>query len=212
MQISILQGTANGSAVYVETQTPTTNINGLVSVEIGAGTTSDDFTSIDWANGPYFIKTETDPTGGTTYSITGTSQLMSVPYALYAKESGSSVPGPAGEDGEDGVGITSTTDNGDGTFTLNFSDGSSFTTADLTGPQGATGATGPQGPTGAPGNDGQDGEDGVGITSTTDNNDGTFTLNFSDGSSFTTSDLTGPQGPTVQQALKGTMVLTEKMV
>ncbi|MFO7701769.1 MAG: DUF1566 domain-containing protein [Psychroflexus maritimus] len=197
MQISILQGTANGSAVYVETQTPTTNLNGLVSVEIGEGTTSDDFTTIDWANGPYFIKTETDPTGGTTYSITGTSQLMSVPYALYAKESGSSVPGPAGENGEDGVGITSTTDNNDGTFTLNFSDGSSFTTADLTGPQGATGATGPQGPIGAPGNDGidgQDGEDGVGITSTTDNNDGTFTLNFSDGSSFTTSDLTGPQG------------------
>jgi hypothetical protein len=198
MQISILQGTANGSAVYVETQTPTTNVNGLVSVEIGAGTTSDDFTSIDWANGPFFIKTETDPSGGTNYSITGTSQLMSVPYALYAKESGSSIPGPAGEDGEDGVGITSTTDNNDGTFTLNFSDGSSFTTADLTGPQGATGATGPQGPTGAPGNDGidgQDGEDGVGITSTTDNNDGTFTLNFSDGSSFTTTDLTGSQGP-----------------
>jgi hypothetical protein len=88
MQISILQGTANGNAVYVETQTPTTNVNGLVSVEIGAGTTSDDFTTIDWATGPYFIKTETDPTGGTTYSITGTSQLMSVPYALYAKSSG----------------------------------------------------------------------------------------------------------------------------
>lgn len=202
MQISILQGTANGSAVYAETQTPTTNINGLVSVEVGAGTTSGDFTNIDWSAGPYFIKTETDPTGGSTYSITGTSQLMSVPYALYAKESGSSVPGPAGEDGEDGVGITSTNDNNDGTFTLNFSDGSSFTTADLTGPQGATGATGPTGPQGAigaPGNDGldgQDGEDGVGITSTTDNNDGTFTFNFSDGSVFITADLTGPQGAT----------------
>ena len=86
MQISILQTTATGTAVYVETQTPTTNINGLVSLEIGTGTlVSGDFTTIDWANDTYFIKTETDPTGGTTYTITGTSQLMSVPYALHAK-------------------------------------------------------------------------------------------------------------------------------
>ena len=85
MQISILQGTVNGTVVYVETQTATTNANGLVTIEIGAGTTSDDFTTIDWANGPYFIKTETDPTGETSYSITGTSQLLSVPYALHAK-------------------------------------------------------------------------------------------------------------------------------
>jgi hypothetical protein len=86
MQISILQGSSSGTAVYVETQTPTTNANGLVSIEIGAGTiVSGDFTTIDWANGPYFIKTETDPTGGTSYTITGTSQLLSVPYALHAK-------------------------------------------------------------------------------------------------------------------------------
>lgn len=85
MQISILQGDANGSAVYTETQLPTTNANGLVSIEIGAGATSDDFSAIDWASGPYFVKTETDPAGGTTYTITGTSQLLSVPYALHAK-------------------------------------------------------------------------------------------------------------------------------
>ena len=85
MQISILQGSASGTAVYSETQTATTNVNGLLSIEIGAGTTSDDFTTIDWATGTYFIKTETDPTGGTNYAITGTSQLLSVPYALHAK-------------------------------------------------------------------------------------------------------------------------------
>ncbi len=85
MQISILQGSTIGLAVYVETQTPTTNENGLVSIEIGAGTTSDDFSAIDWANGPYFIKTETDTAGGTNYTITGTSQLLSVPYAMHAK-------------------------------------------------------------------------------------------------------------------------------
>jgi hypothetical protein len=49
---------------------------------------SGDFSAIDWADGPYFIKVETDPTGGTNYTITGTSQLLSVPYAQYAKSSG----------------------------------------------------------------------------------------------------------------------------
>jgi len=82
MEINILQGSASGTVVYTETQTPTTNANGLVSIEIGgeAG-----FSDIDWANDIYFIKTETDPTGGTNYTITGTSQLLSVPYALHAK-------------------------------------------------------------------------------------------------------------------------------
>jgi uncharacterized protein (TIGR02145 family) len=86
IQISILQGSESGTAVYVETQTPTTNANGLVSIEIGTGTVeSGNFTAIDWTAGPYFIKSETDPAGGTSYSITGTSQLLSVPYALHAK-------------------------------------------------------------------------------------------------------------------------------
>ncbi|WP_430931186.1 hypothetical protein [Saccharicrinis sp. 156] len=91
MRISILQGTVSGSAVYVETHTPTTNDNGLVSVEIGAGITTHIFTSINWADGPYFIKTETDPEGGSNYTISGTSQLLSVPYALYAKTADSAV-------------------------------------------------------------------------------------------------------------------------
>jgi len=86
VQISILQGTTTGNAVYIETHTPESNENGLVTFEIGTGTVvSGDFTTIDWTNGPYFIKTETDPTGGTSYTITGTSELLSVPYALHAK-------------------------------------------------------------------------------------------------------------------------------
>jgi hypothetical protein len=85
MRISILQTSPSGTAVYVETQTPITNANGLASIEIGAGTlVSGNFATINWANGPYFIKTETDPNGGTNYSITGTSQLLSVPYALFS--------------------------------------------------------------------------------------------------------------------------------
>lgn len=92
MQISILQGSTEGTAVYVETQTPTTNVNGLVNIELGGGTVVDgNFSTINWANGPYFVKTETDPdgaTGGISYTITGTSQLLSVPYALYAVNAG----------------------------------------------------------------------------------------------------------------------------
>ena len=85
MRISILQTSATGAAVYVETQIPTTNANGLVSIEIGGGIVEmGGFSAINWANGPYFIKTETDPTGGTSYTITGTSQLLSVPYALFS--------------------------------------------------------------------------------------------------------------------------------
>lgn len=103
MRISILQTSTSGIAVYVETQTPTTNANGLASIEIGGGTVvSGNFSTIDWANGPYFVKTETDPTGGTNYTISGTSQLLSVPYALYAANSGSSTPGPQGATGPQG--------------------------------------------------------------------------------------------------------------
>jgi hypothetical protein len=88
MRNSILQTSPNGSAVYIETQTPTTNANGLASIEIGGGTVvSGNFSSIDWANGPYFVLTETDPTGGSNYSIIGTSQLLSVPFALYSTKS-----------------------------------------------------------------------------------------------------------------------------
>jgi uncharacterized protein (TIGR02145 family) len=142
MQISILQGSANGAAVYAETQAPTTNANGLVSLEIGGGNlVSGNFATINWANGPYFIKTETDPAGGTNYTITGTSQLLSVPFALYAATSGSSIPGPQGPQGPAGI---------DGAPGLQGFQGA-------TGPQGPIGLTGPQGPAG---NDGPAGPQG----------------------------------------------------
>jgi uncharacterized protein (TIGR02145 family) len=85
MRLSILQGT---NPVYIETHVTTTNANGLVSIEIGNGTfvSGVAFSAIDWSAGVYSIKTETDPTGGTNYTaIVGTSQLLSVPYAFYAK-------------------------------------------------------------------------------------------------------------------------------
>jgi len=88
VKISLLQGSSTGSAVYVETHTPTTNPNGLITLEIGGGkAVSGDFKNINWGLGNYFIKVETDPAGGTNYSISSTTQVLSVPYALYAKKS-----------------------------------------------------------------------------------------------------------------------------
>lgn len=87
MRISILNG---ANAVYSETQSPTTNSNGLISLEIGTGSViSGTFKDINWGDGIYYIKTEIDPSGKENYSISGTTQLLSVPYALYAEKSGS---------------------------------------------------------------------------------------------------------------------------
>lgn len=101
MKIIILQGSSTGTEVYAETQTSSTNANGLVSLEIGIGTpVTGSFAGINWANGPYFIKIETDPTGGTSYTIAGTNELLSVPYALF---SANGTPGPQGPIGLTGA-------------------------------------------------------------------------------------------------------------
>jgi len=85
MQLSILQGTVGGNAVYVETHSITTNDNGLVTTLIGSGSVqSGSIDGINWADGPYFLKTETDPSGGTSYTISATSQLVTVPYSFLA--------------------------------------------------------------------------------------------------------------------------------
>ena len=87
MKISIIYSTPTGTLVYAETQTPTTNANGLISIAIGTGTVVyGTFSIIEWTSGPHFIKTEIDPAGGTNYTITATSELVSVPYALYSKQ------------------------------------------------------------------------------------------------------------------------------
>jgi uncharacterized protein (TIGR02145 family) len=84
LRISILKGSDTGTAIYTETHNVTTNANGLISVKIGSGTSGGHLSDIDWTDGPYFLKTETDPNGGTAYTIIGTSQILSVPYALHA--------------------------------------------------------------------------------------------------------------------------------
>ena len=94
VRISVLQGGVAGTIVYMETHTAVTNANGLVTLQIGSGSVQQGvFANIDWAAGSYFLKTETDPSGGTNYSITSTQQLLSVPYALYANEAGNGFSG-----------------------------------------------------------------------------------------------------------------------
>ncbi|WP_202390743.1 collagen-like protein [Flavobacterium sp. Sd200] len=147
VQISVLQGSATGTVVFSETHNVSTNANGLLSLEIGGGTAiTGTFGAINWSSGPFFIETEIDPAGGSNYTISGTNELMSVPYALYAANSAAGPAGPAGPQGPAG------------------NDGA-------TGPQGpigltgAVGATGPIGPQGPAGNDGATGAQGpIGLT------------------------------------------------
>lgn len=88
VKVSLLQGSDTGIAVYEETFTGTTNENGLLTLELGGGTpVLGSFAAINWSTGIYYVKTETDPTGGTNYSITAVGQLLSVPYAFYASNS-----------------------------------------------------------------------------------------------------------------------------
>ena len=82
-RMNILQGT---TTVYTETFNETTNDFGLVNLNIGTGTTSDDFSTIDWRTGDYSLKVELDEAGGTNYSEMGTSTLVAVPFAMYSKD------------------------------------------------------------------------------------------------------------------------------
>ena len=93
VKLTILQGNITGIPVCLELFNPTTNNFGVVTLAVGSVNTTD-FSAIDWAIGPYFIKVEVDPTGtGLYFADMGTSQLVSVPYALHAKTAESLSPG-----------------------------------------------------------------------------------------------------------------------
>ncbi|WDF45310.1 hypothetical protein PQ459_10420 [Chryseobacterium sp. KACC 21268] len=97
VKFSILKTSVSGTVIYSETHTKSTNSNGLVSAELGNGTVvSGSLSTIDWGADKYFVKTDIDPSGGTSYSISGTQQLLSVPYALNAKN-GLPAGGTAGQ-------------------------------------------------------------------------------------------------------------------
>jgi uncharacterized protein (TIGR02145 family) len=193
LKISLLQGSENGNPVYVETHSPTANENGLVSIVIGSGTkVNGTFASIDWAKGPYFIKTETDPSGGTSYSLTTMSQLMSVPYALFAANSQpglkgdtgpqglagkDGLPGTAGADGAPGLAGKDGVDGKDGQPGTAGKDGVDGKdglpgTAGVDGAQGLAGKNGYDGKDGLPGTAGADGAQGLAGKNGVDGKDG----------------------------------------
>ncbi len=86
-QISIISGSISGTVEYIETQTASTNAFGVVTLSVGTGTTSENFAGINWSNALHFVKIEADPTGGSSYLDMGTTQLLSVPYALNSLKS-----------------------------------------------------------------------------------------------------------------------------
>ncbi|MFN1218148.1 beta strand repeat-containing protein [Chryseobacterium kwangjuense] len=146
VKVSVLEGSPAGTLVYSERLTGNTNANGLISLEIGGGTVlTGVFSSINWPVGSYYLKTETDPAGGTNYTITGSSQLLSVPYAMYAKSAG-------GGGGSFSIPYTNTVNNAGTLFSLiNDGDGTSVegtnnsTTSNIAAVRGIVNNVGPGG-------------------------------------------------------------------
>lgn len=121
IKLSLLETATSSNSLYTETHTPTTTGQGLFALQIGAGTVlSGTYGNLDWGNGPKFVKTEIDPTGGDNFTLSSTNPLNAVPFALFAA---SGTPGPQGPQGPQGL-------KGD---------------TGATGPQGPIGPAGPQG-------------------------------------------------------------------
>ncbi|MGE0562071.1 MAG: tail fiber domain-containing protein [Flavobacteriales bacterium] len=201
VKYEIRSGSSSGTLVYAESHSLTTNQFGLFTAEVGGGTpTFGTMAGIAWGTAPFYLYVEVD---GDPMGIT---QLLSVPYALFAKESAN---GPAGLPGKNSLmNITpepagancsaggnkvesGLDDNNDGTLQLLEVDYTYFVCDGVAGP---TGPQGPIGLTGPAGNTGPAGANGVGIDSTVHNANGTMTIYYSNSTSYTTNDLTGPPG------------------
>jgi len=174
VKVAIIEDVASGTTVYEEEHTATTNDIGLINLAIGGGTVAQGlFSNIDWGNHSYFMKIAVDVSGGSTYVVMGTTQLRSVPYALFAETSNNAGPqgiqGVAGNDGADGTNGTNGVDGNDGATGLTGvqgiqgatgNDGTNGTNG-IDGAAGATGAIGLTGNTGAAGTNGINGTNGV---------------------------------------------------
>lgn len=167
-RIIIHQGNPTGNVVYKETHLDTTNEFGLSTFSIGGGNPiAGSFNLINWSLGGYYLQIELDASGGSNYTDMGTQQLLSVPYALYAKTSGSGSGGQAGATGATGItgptgatGATGQAGSGGGSTGATGPTGitgATGVTGSGGGPQGNTGATGATGPMGAPGSTGNGG-------------------------------------------------------
>lgn len=237
VRFSILSGGASGAILYQETHTTNTDPHGLFSLIIGDGVASSNgqynlLINIPWSTANQFLKVEVDIKNEGNYKLMSIQQFMAVPYAFYALNSGTpGTPGPQGPIGLTGaqgiqgltgatgtsgpqgpIGLTGTAGS-QGIQGLNGATGAQgpMGLTGATGSVGATGTQGIQGLTGAQGTQGiagNNGTNGVGVTSTVDNGNGTFTINYTDGTNFTTSNLTGAQGIQGLTGAQGSIGLT----
>lgn len=179
VRILIHDQTDQGPVVYQEVSSVTSNQFGLITIAIGkAGNLS----TVNWGNGPKFLQVQLDPAGGTDYTDMGTTQLISVPYALFAANStggSTGATGPTGPTGPTGL------------------DGSGGGATGPTGPQGPAGPAGSNGPTGPAGTTGANGA--AGVTGPT----GPTGPTGSNGSGGGATGPTGPTGPTGLIGLPG---------
>ncbi len=194
LRLSILRGSPTGTIAYSELHGTATNQLGLANVIIGQGTQigAGAFSSIVWSDTTYFLYVELDANGGLSFTPMGTSQLMSVPYALYAKTSGNGGGGATGATGPTGSTGANGTTGATGPTGATGSGGGATGTTGPTGPTGATGATGSgggtTGPTGSTGPNGVTGPTGTGLQGATG--------------------ITGPTGPAGATGAQGIQGIT----
>lgn len=176
VRFSILKDNENGTLTYREVHLVKTDAFGLFNTVIGQGIPDASpglFDQITWETGSHFLKVEIDVSGGTSYNDLGTQQLWSVPYALYSKYANVA-----------GNGIKSVVDNGDGSLTFTYIDGSTYKTSVL---KGLAGPAGPQGPAGI------NGTNGVSITNSYVQNDSLYVV-LSTGQTLNTGYVRGTAG------------------
>ena len=194
VRVSIMQGSSTGSVVYSETQMLSTNANGLMTLNIGDGNiVYGNFSTINWGNGPFFLKSEIDVSGGSNYTISSTQQLLSVPYALYSSKAGN-VPAFTVVPTDTGY-VISISQDGAATQTFVLRHGA----PGPQGPQGETGPQGPQGPQGDPGATGAQGPQGDPGATGAQGPQGDPGIQGPQGDPG----ATGPQGPQGQQGIQG---------
>ncbi len=218
VRLTIHANTPSGAIAYLETDTVTTNQFGLFTIAVGRATTiPGGFSGISWDSGPKYLKVEMDAAAGTNFTNMGTTQILSVPYALYAETSGSSLPGPTGATGNTGAvgssgstgatgatGPTGATGSGGGATGATGATGvtGAIGNTGVTGPTGATGITGITGTTGNTGATGATGTTGTGITGSTGAT-GTTGTNGTDGNTI----LSGTTTPAAGLGVNGDFYL-----
>ncbi len=194
MRFAVYQGEDNPILVYEELHAITTDEFGMVSLVIGQGVPQGTqlFETINWGGGSHFLRVDVDKNAGINFESMSYQKLWSVPYALYSEESNSSNFSDSSDySNTAGNGITGVSDNGDGTLTFTYFDGSVYTTAVLSGMQGPQGEIGPEGPAGI------DGQDGLSA----------YDAWLAQGNTGTQADflngITGPQGPAGTNGIDG---------